>query len=70
MDWVFLYALVFFIFLKAVVFMYPCYQAAIFVFIIFLLPFLFEKTFFFRCFAGSPLRMEEYDSVVEYRTVG
>lgn len=32
--------------------------------------FLFEKTFFFRCFAGSPLRMEEYDSVVEYRSVG
>ncbi|XP_004143083.1 E3 ubiquitin-protein ligase Topors [Cucumis sativus] len=37
-------------------------------------PFLFEKTDLFwhelRCFAGSPLRMEEYDSVVEYRTVG
>ncbi|CAK9329007.1 unnamed protein product [Citrullus colocynthis] len=37
-------------------------------------PFLFEKTDLFwhelRCFGGSSLRMEEYDSVVEYRTMG
>ncbi|XP_022999966.1 E3 ubiquitin-protein ligase Topors isoform X1 [Cucurbita maxima] len=36
-------------------------------------PFLYEKTDLFwhelRCFAGSSLRMEEYDSVVEYRTM-
>ncbi|XP_022138780.1 E3 ubiquitin-protein ligase Topors [Momordica charantia] len=42
-------------------------------FLLALHPFLYEKTDLFwhelRCFAGSSLRMEEYDSVVEYRTV-
>lgn len=52
------------------IYIYICIPGCNFCVHYFSAPIFIWKTFLLRCFGGSSLRMEEYDSVVEYRTMG